>query len=728
MAKLKQGITQAVVVVGAALSVLLVGAGIKTGVFRTELEAWAPPVLSNPGGEQSGVAAQLGTLAALTPEERLQKLTAIAQGPAAPERNRARYLLSIDLLQQQKPQAALEWLKGLEVDYSLLAAHILRNRARAYEQLGDRAQAEATWQVLLQNHGENPVAVEALLALGQNAQAIARFPAHPRTVEVAQKQLKQTPKNLPLQLLIAHHGQHLPNYVNYLDQLVEAHSHSLKPEDWAAIAFGYWEKQAYAKAGNAYARSNPTPLHAYRIARGWQLGEKEGARAAYQQMIQSFPESEETGLALLRLSRLADPPAAIAYLDQIISRFPEQAGEALADKANLLEKQGNGAAAHAVRKQLLGKYGQSAAAAEYRWSMAQKSAAAKDYKAAMNWAEAIVKQNSESEMASMAGYWLGKWAEQSRQERAARSAYEQVLRQHPDSYYAWRSATRLGWQVGDFNTVRELSPAVVRPPTRLELPAGSPLLQELFQLGQDQDAWELWQVEFTNPAQPSVAEQFTDGVLRIGVGDYLEGMFMLSFLSQREKPAEREEYRALKSQRTYWEFLYPFPYLEAIANWSQERRLNPLLVTALIRQESRFMPGIRSSAGAVGLMQVMPDTAAWIAKQISLPSYRLNYPDDNIKLGTWYLDYTHREYSNNSMLAVASYNAGSGAVANWVRRNPNMDVDEFIEAIPYKETRGYVKSVFGNYWNYLRIYNPEISRQVAQISDRHPPMAWLQNP
>jgi soluble lytic murein transglycosylase len=57
-----------------------------------------------------------------------------------------------------------------------------------------------------------------------------------------------------------------------------------------------------------------------------------------------------------------------------------------------------------------------------------------------------------------------------------------------------------------------------------------------------------------------------------------------------------------------------------------------------------------------------------------------------------------------------------------------MDVDEFIEAIPYKETRGYVKSVFGNYWNYLRIYNPEISRQVAQISDRHPPMAWLQNP
>jgi soluble lytic murein transglycosylase len=561
-----------------------------------------------------------------------------------------------------------------------------------------------------------------LIALGQEQQAIARFPAHPDTVEIVQKRLRQKPKDRSMLLLTARHGHYLSNYLSSLDNLVKHHGLSLKPDEWEAIAFGYWERQIYGKAGEAYARSGNSSRNAYRAARGMQLGEKP-AKVAYQQMIQSFPNSDETALGLLRLSRLSDPQTAISYLDQIIQRFPDQAGEALFDKANLLEKQNQPRAAYDVRKQLLNRYSKSSHAAEYRWSVAQKSAAAKDYKAAINWAEAIVNQNPNSELAPMATYWVGKWAEQSRQEGRARSAYEQVLRRYPESYYAWRSASRLGWQVGDFTTVRDLNPNVARSAARPELPTGSPVLKELFQLGEDRDAWDLWQVEFKDPAQPTVAEQFTDGVLRLGVGDFIDGIFMISFLSQREKPEELEQYHALKRQRSYWEALYPFPYLEAIASWSQERRLNPLLVTALIRQESRFMAGIKSSAGATGLMQVMPDTAEWIAKKIQFKNYRLTNPEDNIKLGTWYLDYTHQEYENNSMLAVASYNAGPGAVGGWVQKKVGLDLDEFVETIPYDETRDYVKSVFGNYWNYLRLYNPDISRQVARASDQYPTVA-----
>lgn len=132
------------------------------------------------------------------------------------------------------------------------------------------------------------------------------------------------------------------------------------------------------------------------------------------------------------------------------------------------------------------------------------------------------------------------------------------------------------------------------------------------------------------------------------------------------------------------------------------------------------MPGIRSGAGATGLMQVMPDTGAWIAEKIKLKQYQLNDPEDNIQLGTWYLDYTHQEYSGNSLLAIASYNAGPGAVSDWVTKSGVTDPDTFVETIPYSETKGYVKSVFGNYWNYLRLYNPEISQKLAQISDQHP--------
>jgi soluble lytic murein transglycosylase len=120
------------------------------------------------------------------------------------------------------------------------------------------------------------------------------------------------------------------------------------------------------------------------------------------------------------------------------------------------------------------------------------------------------------------------------------------------------------------------------------------------------------------------------------------------------------------------------------------------------------------------LMQVMPETAEFIAGKIGAKTYNLENPEDSIKMGTWYLDHTHDEYNGNSMLAVASYNAGPGAVSGWVSDSKTRDADEFVEAIPYEETQGYVKSVLGNYWNYLRLYNPEIAAQVAQVSPEQP--------
>ncbi len=119
-------------------------------------------------------------------------------------------------------------------------------------------------------------------------------------------------------------------------------------------------------------------------------------------------------------------------------------------------------------------------------------------------------------------------------------------------------------------------------------------------------------------------------------------------------------------------------------------------------------------------MQVMPGTSKWVAEKTNLKQYNLEIPNDNIRLGTWFLDYTHGEYDNNSLLAVASYNAGPGNVSKWLRELGISDPDEFVEAIPFDETRGYVRQVFGNYWNYLRLYNPEISQLMAKYSLRSP--------
>lgn len=107
-------------------------------------------------------------------------------------------------------------------------------------------------------------------------------------------------------------------------------------------------------------------------------------------------------------------------------------------------------------------------------------------------------------------------------------------------------------------------------------------------------------------------------------------------MEDREKPEEKAEYEALSKQIIYWQARYPFPYLKEIEYWSGQRQLNPLLVTALIRQESRFQPKIKSVANATGLMQVLPDTAKWIAPQIKEDSKKLTSKTPTI-ISCWVL-------------------------------------------------------------------------------------------
>jgi soluble lytic murein transglycosylase len=399
----------------------------------------------------------------------------------------------------------------------------------------------------------------------------------------------------------------------------------------------------------------------------------------------------------------------------------------LVEKAKILEGLQDKKGAEAARQLLVTKYGSTEEAAEYRWKVALDKAKAKDYKAAWQWAEPIPVNNPNSILAPRASFWVGKWATKLGKTQEAKQAYEYAISQFPYSYYAWRSAAVLGLNVGNFNTVRQMNPQVVelqRPvPT-----AGSDTFKELYLLGQDRDAWLQWQTEFQNKMQPTVAEQFTEGLMRLAKGENLIGIAKISKLEDRETPEEKAEYQALNKQIIYWQARYPFPYIKEIEKWSSDRKLNPLLVTALMRQESRFESKVKSIAGATGLMQVMPDTAKWIAPQIKLDSKKIDLenPDQNIMLGTWYLDHTHQQYQNNSLLAIASYNAGPGNVSKWLQSLPKDDPDEFVEAIPFDETKNYVRQVLGNYWNYLRLYNPETSQLVTKYSAEHPQLPHQQ--
>lgn len=683
-------------------------------------------------------AASSPTLAPLLDQpaaERADGLKSLIESGSPSDQLRARYLLAVDLIQQDHGGQALPLLENLEEDYPVLAAQILAKRGQALAATGNDAEAEKTWKTLLKRYPKSPATAEALYFLGRSDekywdQALAEFPAHPRSLEIARSRLEKNPKQPQMLLLLAKYGVNLDDTADILARIKKDYSAQLTPEDWQALGFTYWENGYYGSAGEAYSKAPPSAFNLYRAARGAQLGERyDDAEQGYRALIQAFPKEKETGMALLRLADLADKPEeAISNLDQAIEQFPEQAPEALLAKSKILQKKNSPDAALKLRQTVLEKYPQSDTAAEIRWQQAELLDQQRDLNGAWSWAKQIVEQNPDSEVAPKAAFWIGKWATQLEQKPQAEEAFKYVLSRYPDSYYAWRAASLLGWDVGDFSTIRSKQPSVVKPQSRVTLTAGSEALRELYQLGQIRDAWAMWQVEFTNRLKPTVSEQYTDGLLRLAINDNLDGIFMLSSLAWRKPPAEQADYKTLRKQASYWQSLYPFPYVDTIEQWAQKRNLNPMLVTGLIRQESRFEAKIESSAGALGLMQVMPETADWIADQIKLKDYDLRKPEDNINLGTWYLNFTHQEYADNSVYAIASYNAGPAKVAEWIDKYDTSDLDRFIEKIPYPETRGYVESVLGNYWNYLRVYNPDISQQLAGLSVEQAAMAGMNPP
>jgi soluble lytic murein transglycosylase len=155
-------------------------------------------------------------------------------------------------------------------------------------------------------------------------------------------------------------------------------------------------------------------------------------------------------------------------------------------------------------------------------------------------------------------------------------------------------------------------------------------------------------------------------------------------------------------------YRFPLAYWEMIQQKAQGQELDPYLVLALIRQESLFDPQARSPAAALGLMQLLPSTAARVAKQIGVapPSNeQLFQPEVNLVLGTQYLKDLLQRYSGDWFKAIAAYNAGEAAVDRWDREIHTDDAEEFVERIPYLETRGYVKLVMRNHRIYKRLYN-----------------------
>ncbi|HEY7534428.1 MAG TPA: tetratricopeptide repeat protein, partial [Thermodesulfobacteriota bacterium] len=153
---------------------------------------------------------------------------------------------------------------------------------------------------------------------------------------------------------------------------------------------------------------------------------------------------------------------------------------------------------------------------------------------------------------------------------------------------------------------------------------------------------------------------------------------------------------------------YPEGFNEIVRLYSGRYKADEFVIYSIIREESRFQEDAVSRSGAIGLMQLIPDTGMYTSRMVGISEYNtdmLYTPIINIQLGIAYFQEILEQYKGVVHLAIASYNAGPGNVARWVEKLRNLETDEFIEEIPYGETRNYVKRVLRSYGVYKAIYD-----------------------
>ncbi len=299
-----------------------------------------------------------------------------------------------------------------------------------------------------------------------------------------------------------------------------------------------------------------------------------------------------------------------------------------------------------------------------------------------------------------AQYWEARALERMGRADEAQALYGRVSADWPMTYYGQLSGIRLRrpLHAGRDHRASEAVRTMYGPASSaVRINPHFQKAMELSRLGLRREAVEeLSAVKAQYGDQPQTLYALAQHML--AVEDYASPIVIAA--RHFREPLKR---RRIAFDSLLWRMAYPTGYLPTIRRYA-DGRVDPLLVAGLIREESLYDPGALSAVGAMGLMQLMPETANRVALRLGLGSPdREDLLDGamNIRLGVDYVGELLRDYQGNLIRAVAAYNAGPDAVNRWIARFGNRDPDEFVELISYRETRRYVKRVLTSY----RIYH-----------------------
>jgi soluble lytic murein transglycosylase len=310
-------------------------------------------------------------------------------------------------------------------------------------------------------------------------------------------------------------------------------------------------------------------------------------------------------------------------------------------------------------------------------------------------------------------YWLGRMAEDDNNEPLAWIYYHKLIESYRYFYYANLARERMNnrknslrIEAGDTPPeppLLESLPRPMAPPHDWELPADNVRAQKAQLLANaalyDFAVAEMQAASAGSPPweSKSVAEIYSEQ------GSYIRAIETLKRAVPGYFSAEIPQI-----PRPVWEGLFPRPFWEELQRDSAANRLDPHLVASLIRQESEFNPSAISRANAMGLMQLLPSVGKGLAKEMKIKHFspdELLVANTNLQLGTRYFRHMVDHYDGQVEYALAAYNAGEDRVDDW-RKNGNFtDVEEFVESIPFTETREYVQAIMRNAMIYKLLYS-----------------------
>ena len=471
----------------------------------------------------------------------------------------------------------------------------------------------------------------------------------------------------------------------------------LSQNDAKTLAVALYKEQKYYEAIN-YLSQIPKKQSWYYLAKCYQnIGDYNTALSLYKTGIYGYNSSIEPANlqnAMLSYVSLAHQSKLTSW-SELVANIKISRDFALFHKAQLVSKND----ALNLYQEVAFNYPHSFYASDALWKLFWNKFSKNSYTDAIELGKRHIKFYTNTKASPKILFWIAKAYEREGKNTIASGYYNKLLTQYPDSYYAFRANQRL--KALNFGKDRQWT----SNSAKLKNNSNFSYLPYSFD-------------EISKKYGSDIAELVHVGdyetLLNIIDNDpYLESWVKLedgyptrSIVIARDAMIKEMPKPDVDDNR--WKLIYPLFFVDEINNYSFSNDIEPVLTISLIREESHFNPLAISGSNARGLMQLLPGTAADISRWSrygQINELELFNPKINIKLGTAYLKHSKNDLHNSNLFAVAGYNGGPGAVKRWLRTIPHQDLDQFIENIPYDQTRDYIKKVFASYWNYKRIYH-----------------------